>query len=42
MLTEHLSIIALMADCLDGSSADGSRGRGMDEMTSDRLPNSFY
>ena len=37
VLTEHLSIIALTADCSDGFSADGPRGRGMDEMTSDRL-----
>lgn len=41
VLTETLSIIALMAECLDGSSAGGSRGRGMDGMTSDRLPTPF-
>lgn len=37
VLTEHLFIIALTADYSDGLNADGSRGRGMDEMTSDRL-----
>ena len=44
VLKEHLSIIALTADCSDGLNADGSRGRGMDEMTSDRLitTSSFY